>query len=125
MQKFLKIVGNGQRTARDLTAEEAEEAMTMVLDGRASTAQVAAFIAAQRIKEESSDELAAFARVLRRFSHQVTVTAPYLVELCLPYDGRSKAFSLVAPAAILAAAAGASVALHGRLGQVTPPKFGV
>ncbi len=125
MQPFLKIVGNGQRTARDLTGEEAETVIEMVLDGRATTAQTAALIAALRIKEESADELAAFARVLRRHSERIELNHPRLVDICLPYDGRSKAPSLVPAAALIATAAGAKIALHGRPGPTTAPKFGV
>ena len=47
MQPFLKIIGNGQRTARDLTPSEAEAAIRLILDREASPAQVGAFIAAQ------------------------------------------------------------------------------
>jgi anthranilate phosphoribosyltransferase len=125
MQRFLKIVGNGQRTARDMTAAEAESTIKLVLDGTASPMQVAALVAALRIKEESREELAVFARVLRDYAKHVPVNAPHLVELCQPYDGRGKAFSITVPAAIVATAAGARVALHGRPGQVTPPKFGI
>jgi anthranilate phosphoribosyltransferase len=124
MQGFLKIVGSGRRTARDLTTSEAEEAMRQVLDGQATLPQVAAFMAVLRIKEESSDELAAFTRVLRRCSQRLELGLPYLVDVCLPYDGRSKSPSLVPAAALVAAAAGARVALHGRPGQSTPPKYG-
>ena len=46
MQHYLKIVGNGRRTARDLTSEEAEAACTLIMEGQASLAQVAAFMAA-------------------------------------------------------------------------------
>src|SRR5438034_1311762 len=65
MQPFIKIVGNGQKSARDLTPTEAEDAMTRIMDGRATPVQVAAFMAALRIKEESSQELATFTQVLR------------------------------------------------------------
>jgi anthranilate phosphoribosyltransferase len=125
MQIFLKIVGNGQRTARDLTSDEAETAMALILEGRATPAQIGAFMAALRIKEESADELAAFTRILRRYAEQVVVNEPTLVDICVPYDGRAKSPSLIVGAALIAAAAGAKIALHGRPGQSTPPKFGV
>ena len=48
MQRFIKIVGNGRKTARSLTAEEAREALTLILEGSASPAQVGAFLAALR-----------------------------------------------------------------------------
>jgi anthranilate phosphoribosyltransferase len=125
MQTYLKIVGNGQRTMRDLTSEEAEAAMEMVMDGRASAVQVAALMAALRIKEESTDELVAFTRLLRRYSTRLELDHPHLVDICVPYDGRSKSPVLIPAAAFIAASCGVKVALHGRPGQITSPKFGV
>ena len=125
MQDFIKIAGNGRKTARDMTYDEAAAAMTLIMEGQATEGQLAAFMAVLRIKEESSDELAAFAAVMRRYCHTVKVERARLVDVCLPYDGRSKAFSLTPAAACIAAAGGAAVALHGRLGAITPPKFGL
>lgn len=125
MQHYLKIVGNGQRTARDLTAGEAEAAFTLIMERQASLPQVAAFMAAQRIKEESAEELAVFAQVLRRYCQITPLSIPHLIDICVPYDGRSKHFSMIPAAALIAASAGARVVLHGRCGQSTPPKFGL
>lgn len=125
MQRFLKIIGNGQRTARDFTTEEAEAAFTLVMEGEASLPQVAAFMAALRIKEESTEELGVFVRVLRRYCQITPIDSPCVVDICVPYDGRSRRASMIPLAALIAAYAGAKVALHGRLGQTTPPKFGV
>ncbi|HEX2909190.1 MAG TPA: hypothetical protein VH186_00175 [Chloroflexia bacterium] len=125
MQDFIKIVGNGRKTARDMTYEEASAAMTLILEGKASEGQTAAFMAALRIKEESGTELAAFAATLRRYCRTVKAEQPKLVDLGLPYDGRSKSLSLTPAAACIAAATGAAVAMHGRPGPTTPPKFGL
>ncbi|HUC20623.1 MAG TPA: hypothetical protein VMR98_03975, partial [Candidatus Polarisedimenticolaceae bacterium] len=125
MQRFLKIVGNGRKSARDLTIPEAEEAFEMVLNGQASQAQTAAFMAALRIKEESADELTVFTRTLRSYCERLPQPQPGLVDICVPYDGRSKSPLLIPASALIAAAAGAKIGLHGRLGQTLPPKFGV
>lgn len=125
MQPYLKIVGNGRKTARDFTAAEAEEAFSMVMNGQASLAQVAVLMSAMRIKEESIDELAVFTRILRPYCQRLTQSQPDLVDICIPYDGRGKVPLLIPAAALIAAAAGAKVGMHGRLGQVLPPKFGV
>ena len=125
MQEYLKIVGNGRRTARDLTYEEAEAACTLIMEGRASLSQVAAFMAALRIKEESAIELAAFTGVMRRYSQHLPSAHAHGIDICVPYDGRSKTPVLLVAGAIIAAAGGAYVGLHGRIGQTTPPKFGL
>jgi anthranilate phosphoribosyltransferase len=97
----------------------------MVLSGQASQAQTAAFMAALRIKEESADELSVFTRILRRYCQRLEQPQPGLVDICVPYDGRSKSPLLIPASALIAAAAGAKIGLHGRLGQTLPPKFGV
>jgi anthranilate phosphoribosyltransferase len=125
MQQYLKIVGNGRRTARDLTAEEAEAAFTLIMERRASLPQVAAFMAALRIKEETAEELAVFSHVLRRYCQISTLPHPHLVDICIPYDGRSKHMSVILAATLIAVSSGARVVLHGRYGQSTPPKFGL
>jgi len=125
MQQYLKIVGNGQRTMRDFTADEAEAVMELVLSGQASDSQVAVLMAALRIKEESVSELATFTEVMRRYSQRLAEAPPHTVDICVPYDGRSRTPILLAAAAFLAAACGAHIGLHGRIGQTTPPKFGV
>ena len=125
MQQFIKIAGNGRKTARDMSHAEASEAMSMLMEGQASMAQAATFMAVLRIKEETGTELAAFATTLRRYCQTIEVERERLVDICLPYDGRSKELSLTPVAACIAAGAGAAVALHGRLGFTTPPKFGL
>jgi anthranilate phosphoribosyltransferase len=125
MQQFLKIVGNGQRTMRDLTLTEAQDAMELIMQGRANEVQMAAFMASLRIKEESADELLAFTQVTRRYSQQARVSLPHSIDLCVPYNGRTRTPLFQVASAIIAATCGAHVALHGRIGQNTPPKFGV
>jgi anthranilate phosphoribosyltransferase len=125
MQQYLKIVGNGRRTARDLTCEEAEAACTLIMEGQASLPQVAAFMAALRIKEESGTELTAFTRVVRRYSQHLPAAHAHGIDICIPYDGRSKTSILLVASAIITATCGAYVGLHGRVEQATPPKFGL
>jgi anthranilate phosphoribosyltransferase len=125
MQQYLKIVGNGQRTMRDLTPDEAQAAMELIMQGRANEVQMAAFMASLRIKEESGPELLAFTQVTRRYSQQAPVRLPHSIDLCVPYNGRTRTPLFQVASAILAATCGAYVGLHGRIGQNTPPKFGV
>src|SRR5688572_29122556 len=95
------------------------------MEGQASLPQVAAFMAALRIKEESVEELTACTRVIRRYCQHLPCVHPHLIDICVPYDGRTKTALLLAASAITAASCGAYVGLHGRTGQTTPPKFGI
>ena len=110
LRPFLRIVASGRRTARNLSAEEAERAFRIVLSGRAPAAQVAAFLVALRWKGETVDELIGFTRAARA---EANLPAPggvdSLVSVGTPLAGREKALPLEASGAIVAAACGARV----------------
>lgn len=68
ISKYLKEIGRGKEGARSLSAEQAEDLMTQVLEGRVTDLEVGAFAIAMRIKGETPTELAAFLAVARRFA---------------------------------------------------------
>ena len=61
MKEYIAKVAEGE----NLTEEEAKGAMDVMLRGDATQAQIAAFLALERVKGETLDELAGFAAVLR------------------------------------------------------------
>ena len=63
--QFVRILGKGKRGARNLTREEAHEAMGMLLDEKTEEAQLGAFLMLLRHKEESPQELAGFVDAVR------------------------------------------------------------
>ncbi len=68
---------------QDLTADEAAGVMREIMEGRASQAQIGAFLLALHMKGETAEEIAAFARVMR--DHAITVktaTGRILVDTC-------------------------------------------
>ncbi len=62
----IKVVGTGPRGSRDLTFDEAREAMTALLDGSTTDCQAGAFLMAMRVKGESPEELAGMATAFGR-----------------------------------------------------------
>ena len=50
---------------QDLTAAEACRVMRAIMEGKASQAQIGAFLLALHMKGETAEEIAAFARVMR------------------------------------------------------------
>jgi len=49
----------------DLTEAQAGEAMTEIMDGTATPAQFGSFVTALRLKDETPEEIAGMARVMR------------------------------------------------------------
>jgi anthranilate phosphoribosyltransferase len=121
MIEFLKEVGRGKRGARDLTLQEAAVAAEQILTGAATEAQIGAFLVAERIKMESTDEIAAFAGALRKESIKHPMEGA--IDCAGPYDGRTKSFYATLPAAFVLAACGIPATLHGS--RSLPPKWGI
>src|SRR5439155_11428468 len=68
MQELIAKVGKGEKGAKDLTYDEAKEAIRLLLEGVATSAQVGSFLVAMRIKSESVSELAAFTATAREYA---------------------------------------------------------
>ena len=62
---YVRLVGRGPNVSRPLSSEEAEDAMGIILDGRAVPAQVGAFLALMRYRKETPAELCGFVRAAR------------------------------------------------------------
>jgi anthranilate phosphoribosyltransferase len=113
MQHLLAKVAKGQKTSKDLTWEEAKQAMRLMIEGTATPAQIGAFLIAMRFKSESVTELAAFTATARQYVPPVPVRAGLGVVDVPVYAGKRETFHAIIPAAIVAAAAGAVFLLHG------------
>jgi anthranilate phosphoribosyltransferase len=96
----------------DLSAEEAWHAMSVLLAGDATEAQIAGFLVALKMKGETAAELAGFARAMRE--RMVAVSAgDDVVDTCGTGGDGSGTFNISTVAAIVMAGAGARVAKHG------------
>ena len=97
----------------DLSPGQAEAAMDEIMEGKATPAQVAAFLVALRMKGETVEEIAACARVMRRKATPVRTRHPVTADTCgTGGDGRGTA-NVSTLAALAVAAAGLPVAKHG------------
>lgn len=104
----------GPLTARtDLTAEAAGAAMTEILDGAATPAQIAGFIVALRMKGETVDELRGALDAMLAASERVPLDGADLVDTCGTGGDRSHTINVSTVAALVVAGAGARVCKHG------------
>ena len=122
-KEILRIVGRGRKLQRDLTTDEAAEAMRLILTGNLSEAQLGAFLITMRVKEETVDEIIGFRDGARQIIQPLDIDVESLIDIALPYDGKGKSLQTGVAAALVVAAAGKPVLLHG-LDNV-PAKIGV
>lgn len=103
-----KIVGR-----QDLSEVEAWAAMGQIMDGQATPAQIAALITALRMKGETVDEIAGFARAMRERAQRITPNADVLIDVVGTGGDRLSTFNISTTTAFVVAASGGYVAKHG------------
>ncbi len=108
---YLHRVTSGE----SLSAQDARQAMLAILNGESTTAQVAAFLIALRMKGETSEELLGFVRAMREKSTRVNaaVDSQPLLDTCGTGGDGGSTFNISTIAAFVVAGAGVRVAKHG------------
>lgn len=109
---YIKVVGRGKEGARPLSADQAYDLFTQVLDGKVTDLEVGAFCLAMRIKGESAEELDGFVRAV----HERCISLPLAADgvVILPsYNGARKLPNLTALLAAELARRGVRVLVHG------------
>jgi anthranilate phosphoribosyltransferase len=98
---------------QSLTEHEAWTAMGQIMDGEATPAQIAALITALRMKGETVEEIAGFARAMRERAQRIAPKADTLIDVVGTGGDRLSTFNISTTAAFVVAAAGGYVAKHG------------
>ena len=97
----------------DLDREQMNSVMRVVMQGDATPAQIGAFLTALHIKGETVDELTAAAIVMREFAAAVSVRSDKVVDTVGTGGDAAGLFNVSTACALVAAAAGITVAKHG------------
>lgn len=95
-----------------LSAAETAECMNEIMEGRATDAQIGAFLTALRIKGETIDEITGAAKIMREKATKITAPEG-VVDTCGTGGDMSNTFNISTTSAIVVAAAGVPVAKHG------------
>ncbi|MBI5086151.1 MAG: anthranilate phosphoribosyltransferase [Acidobacteria bacterium] len=98
-----------------LPSADARQAMRAILDGEASTAQIAAFAAALRVKGETADEILGMAQAMRESAVAIDhgITDRPVLDTCGTGGDNLGTLNVSTVAAIVIAACGVPVAKHG------------
>ncbi len=110
--EYLDIILEGN----DLTFDQAKTLLDTIFKGDVNEMQIAAFLAAMRVKKASVSELAGLATSLRNHAVRVETGIDNLVDTCGTGGAKCKTFNISTAAGIVAAGAGVYVAKHGNRG---------
>jgi anthranilate phosphoribosyltransferase len=99
-------------SGHDLTADEAAAVLREIMEGRVTEVQTGAFLIALRAKGETVEEVAGLAATMRDLARRVELDQPDVVDTA-GTGGGAPSFNVSTTAALLAAAAGATIAKHG------------
>ena len=107
MKQYLVKIARGDR----LTEVEAGSAMTLIMDGEATPAQIGALLVGMAVRGETEDEIVGFARTMR--ARAVPLTAKGAVDTCGTGGDGAGTFNISTVASLVVAACGVPVAKHG------------
>ncbi|MEY3223628.1 MAG: glycosyl transferase family 3 [Cyanobacteriota bacterium] len=122
-KQFIQKVGSGSHTSDNLTRDQAATATKMMLLGEATPIQIGAFLIAHRIKRPTGEELAGMLDAYDELGPKLQPIGQSVIVFGIPYDGRTRTAPINVITALLLAAAGQPIIMHG--GDRLPTKYGV
>ncbi|MFQ5449516.1 MAG: hypothetical protein ACE5E9_02750 [Nitrospinaceae bacterium] len=87
MKEYLGKIAAGPRMSKDLTEEEAEDALSLILNGSVSPVRAGIFLIAARMKLETVPENIGYWRALDRTTLKREVAFDRLLQIADPFDG--------------------------------------
>lgn len=96
-----------------LTEPEAEAVMLEIMDGAATSAQIAAYLMGLRLKGETVEEISGSVRAMRAKAVRIAVADPMVVDTCGTGGDGAHTFNVSTTTAFVLAGAGLTVAKHG------------
>ena len=96
-----------------LSRDEAYRTMLGIMNGESTESQIAGYLIALRIKGETVDEIVGSALAMREKADKIRVDRDVILDTCGTGGDGAGTFNISTAAALVAAAAGATVAKHG------------
>lgn len=108
----LKPILNQVADGKALSAAEAEDAFNIIMSGEATTAQIAGFLMALRVRGETVDEITGAVKIMRE--KMLRVEAPHdAIDIVGTGGDAAGTYNISTAAAFVTAACGVPVAKHG------------
>ena len=98
---------------RNLTQNEMQSVMNIIMTGAATPAQIGGFLIGLRMKGETIDEITAAAQVMRELATKVDISGEHIVDIVGTGGDGSGTFNISTASCFVVAAAGGKVAKHG------------
>ena len=101
---------------QDLSQEQAEQAMEVIMSGQAGDVQISSLLTALRMKGETSTEITGFAQTMRNYAAKIQCNSGSLIDTCGTGGDKKGTFNVSTTVAFVVAGAGLTVAKHGNSG---------
>lgn len=108
--------------SEDISRDEAYRTMLEIMNGEATESQIAGYLVALRMKGETVDEIVGSALAMREKAEKLRIDKDVILDTCGTGGDSASTFNISTAAALVAAAAGATVAKHG--GRAVSSKSG-
>ncbi len=120
--QYIQMLGKGRKGSRDLTQQEAQQALEMILAGKVEPVQLGAFLMLMRVKEETPAEVAGFVQAARASLHLPTGLPAVDLDWAT-YAGKRRQLPWYLLSALLLSSHGISVLMHGIGGGIAGRVF--
>lgn len=101
---------------QDLSRDQAQQAMAVIMSGHASEVQIGSFLTALRMKGISSAEITGFAATMRQQALRLSCNERNLMDTCGTGGDGKGTFNISTTVAFVLAGAGLTIAKHGNRG---------
>jgi len=122
MRSYIQRVATGPEYSKDISFEEARDAMQHILDGSADPVQAGIFLIALRMKRETLDENGGCLQAIIDASNVVTADVDQVIDVADPYDGYTRGLPVSPFIPAVLAACGLPAVSHGA--EAVGPKYG-
>ena len=123
MRSAIQKVATGPEYSKDLSHDEAHDAMQVILQGLADPVQAGVLLIALRMKRETLDEYTGALQAVREMTDTAVAEVPEVLDVSDPYDGFTRGLPVSPFLPAVMAACGVPTVSHGL--ESIGPKYGV